>query len=156
LIGLAILPHAALFGHSTACARTLKEYLPDYEVTLPDEFVEVPRLRAANPSVSHYLVKGQPAVGEPLYALAIRKLGGVIGREPLEKKHLPPELANATITSATWQGFEVTVVESLQQQPGVNVLTLSAQIPLKREAIQVMLAGDPSREAEYAPTCRWF
>lgn len=145
---------ATLTGFIVATSATelfaikIREHLPDYDLELPPEFVEISEIDPTNLGFSHYCRKGIPAEGEVNYVFAIKKLGGVIGREPLKKEHLPAELTNAQISTANWQGFEVSVIESTQEQGGASMLVLAAQIPLKTEAIQVMLAGDSRREAE--------
>lgn len=143
-----------IFVWSTGAGRALGKSIDDealgFRLTLPEGFTESRALSAivARPEFVYAFVKGEAADDEVVYMLILQKMGGVIGREELLPEHLPAEFNDPQILTLKWQGFDISCIEAVQEEGQFNVVRYAAQIPLKREAIQVILVGPVDRKAE--------
>lgn len=134
----------------TALAQQVSHPTLGYSFTVPPGFVEAPEISATNPKFSHAFRKPLPA--DPLgVMLIIERLGGRIGGERLKQSHLPPGL-NATVQVMKWQGVDIDVVEFTESSALGPYFNINAQIPLKREAIQLKIAAKAAHSPEVRAT----
>jgi hypothetical protein len=124
-----------------------------FTLNLPDGFVARPDLVGKTPDIVYAFQHGDAAEGELPVLLFVEKLGGVIGRERLDKAHMPPGF-NGDLFVTQWQGFDVDGLKVFEDVNGVKAITYNVQIPLKRQAVQIKLFGRADREAELQPLLR--
>jgi len=147
VIQLLVLVLSVLFVAPLGASRgeTIKDEKLRFTLELPAMFVPRPDLVGATPDVIHAFQIATEKEGEPPVLLVIERLGGVISREPFSKERIPLGL-DAQIFVATWQGFELDAVAAVEDVQGTIGTTLSVQIPLRPQAIQVKLFGPAGRE----------
>src|SRR2546422_7604885 len=63
---------------------------------------------------------------------------GVLPREAMRQEDVP---ANTQVVSFKWKGFDVGGLKTLTTQAGQPVFVLVAQVPLRKEAVQLSVAG---------------
>jgi len=146
VIGIAIAA-AGLLGATAARAEVIRDAKLGFTLTLPPGFVDFPAGRTQPGTVYSY-IKGDP--GSDDYAIvAIIPMGGTIGREPLTSAGLPhADGVQFSLGRDKWKSFDVDVMVGVARQENVSILVRIAQVPLKREAIQVAVTGPEARRAE--------
>jgi len=125
---------------SSVQAETISD--PDLEFTLElsEEFQQRPDLVNASPDIAHAFEFGAATEDEIAVILLIQKMGGTIRQKRTEMKHMPEGFQGKLFTTE-WHGFQVNAFEVPETVNGVKTITYNVQIPLKDEAIQVMLFG---------------
>lgn len=126
-------------------ADTVTDVVLGFSLTLPDEFVPRPDLVDATPAIAHAFQFGAPADNEPATLLLIEKLGGVLDRKRLDKQDMPLGFKGEVFV-IDWQEIEIDGFEVPDTANGVDTITYNVQIPLKGEAIQVVMYGPASRQ----------
>lgn len=117
-----------------------------YTFTLPPGFIEAPEILATNPKFTHAFHKPMP--GDELgVMLIVERMGGTIGAGRIKQSDLPRGM-NAILLVLKWQGVEIDVVEFTESSAVGPYFNVNAQIPLKREAIQVKAGGKPAYSVE--------
>jgi hypothetical protein len=82
-------------------------------------------------------------------------MGGTIGREALQHKDLPKiEGVKFDLRREKWKTFDIDVMVGTARQEGIGVYVAVAQVPLKKEAIQVVVAGPEARREVVLATLR--
>ena len=76
--------------------------------------------------------------------LCVQRLHGVLPREAMRQGDLP---ATTQLVTFKWKGFAVQGLHTLASQNGERVFVLAAQVPLRREAVQVFFGGPVDQEA---------
>src|SRR5258705_10325525 len=61
-----------------------------------------------------------------------------LGRERLKSSDLP---ASSRLLTVKWQGLDIDAIRTDTSQAGAPLTVYTAQVPLRREAIQVVVAG---------------
>ncbi len=138
---------AHLFLTSVAVAGAVSNSDPPFAITVPDGFV---RRDDLNRSVQ-ILTFLRPGITQNQIGtiIAIDRLGGTIGREPLDAQQLEKVgVKGATVEEVPWRTFDVSMARQTQNIQGRPATMLFAQIPLKPEAIQVKVITDSSDETE--------
>jgi hypothetical protein len=111
---------------------------------------------------SRFLRKTELETGKILYAfsrpptldgengilITIERLGGTIGREPIDFDRLKERHPTATLLSLTWNEFPISAIRIPEVIDGVRTVTYNVQIPLIPEAIQIKISGAESNERE--------
>jgi hypothetical protein len=127
-----------------------------FTFTLPDGF-ENPAGAAAGASSGMAFKRGQPAVGS-FAILEIVPMAGTIGpgklNRPMVEESARASLraANATATdfdyrTARWKTFDLELVVAHVAKGNQRLVTLTTQVPLARQAVQVNLLGPAADEA---------
>lgn len=119
-----------------------------YQFTVPEGFVAFPEGLASNPDLVECWAEGEPASQQGAVILCVQRLHGVIGREPMKPDELP---VGARLTTLRWHEFELQGVQAQVERDEGPAFTLVAQVPLKPEAVQLLLAG-PADQAERGDT----
>lgn len=78
----------------------------------------------------------------------VQRMGGVIGRGPIDRKTKAADGGDLQFSTAKWKEFEIEVVRMQEKLEGVPCISLKANVPLKPEAILLIVFGETSREAE--------
>ncbi|MBZ0136918.1 MAG: hypothetical protein K8I27_11150 [Planctomycetes bacterium] len=144
LLSVLLLTAAVLSG------QDINDMKYGFTARVPAGFNRMPPGRAKiSASTIHAFYVGDLDDAEPDMVIGIEHLGGTIGRERLDTAGIPkPSGAHITAETAVWKDFEVDVLVTYMTANGHEVFTMTAQIPLKREAIQVTIAAPRAREAE--------
>jgi len=121
-----------------------------FSFTLPDGYAENPASTRA-PKLNLMFSKGEP--GTPLGTiLQIASMGGTIGRGKLDPAIVEKSARDAVRGSGvaltkfeyrktTWKSFALDLLMTHAQREGHTILSLSTQVPLAKEAIQITVAG---------------
>lgn len=130
----------------TALAAELNDPTLRFSLTIPDGFAPDAAITRFNPDFSHGFRRPAPDGGPIDTIIIIERMRGVIGRERLDRSKLPAGFRGRVLT-ARWHGFDVDAIEILENEGGVDTLTINTQVPLKPEAVQVRVVG-PAGDAE--------
>jgi hypothetical protein len=136
---------------ASLAAQDINDTRYSFTARMPAGFQAWPssrRMPSASTIYCYYL--GDLNDDQPEVVIGIEHLGGVIGREKLDGKSIPPGLptTNVSMETETWKEFEINVFSMQMNTNGYLVHGYSAQVPLKKEAIQINIAGLESRRAE--------
>ncbi len=127
--------------------ETITDEQRGFTFEVPEGFQPYPELVSSDNDIVHAFLKGDPTDDQPDLVVVIEMLGGTIGREPMAEEHFPDGF-QGRIVRKRWQGFVVDGFEIAQTQNGLDMHTVVVQIPIKREAIQIVGAGVVERTAE--------
>src|SRR5262245_19745236 len=123
----------------TARAEVIRDEKLNFTLTLPDGFKDFPEGKEQQ-GLAHSFLQGTPGT-EDFTIVGIKPMGGVIGREALEKKDLPHfEGVTFDLRREKWKSFDIDVMTGTARQEGLGVFVTVAQVPLKKEAIQLTVA----------------
>ncbi len=75
--------------------------------------------------------------------LCVQRMHGVLGQQHLKAADLP---RGTRLSTLKWKGFDVDVIRTDTVESGSAIVVYAAQVPLRPEAIQLVLAG-PSAQA---------
>jgi len=75
--------------------------------------------------------------------LCVQRMRGTLGQEHLRAADLP---RGARLSTLKWKGFDIDVIRTDTVESGSPVVIYAVQVPLRPEAIQLVLAG-PSKQA---------
>jgi hypothetical protein len=149
---LAVVVALGLLSAATARAEVIRDEALGFTMTVPDGFADYPPGREQQGTPYAY-VKGEPGTTD-FTIIGIKPMGGTIGREPMPPSELPQaDGIKFDLRREKWKSFDIEVLVGVaQQEPGVAVLV--AQVPLKRQAIQVAVTAPLARQAELLPLLR--
>jgi hypothetical protein len=99
------------------------------------------------PNILYAYVREKSAESPSDMYLFVEDLKGIIPQTPLDPKGFPPGFKGKLFTMP-WQGLKVDTISVPEVVENVNVLTLNAQIPLRKRAIQIRLFGHADNETE--------
>lgn len=115
----------------------------NYRITVPPGFIEFSEARATNPDiVDCWAERPSPAV-PPLLVMCVVRMRGVLPREAIKREEVP---AGSQLVSYPWREFQIQGLRTEDAQNGDSVVALVAQVPLRREAIQLTFAGSVGQE----------
>lgn len=109
-----------------------------YRFTVPDGFVEFPEGRASNPDLVQCWAEEASGSTPLSLVLCVQRLHGVLGRDDVRPDEIP---VGAHVTPFHWGEFEIQGVRALTERDEGPAFSLVAPIPLKPEAIQLLIAG---------------
>lgn len=116
-----------------------------FKLTLPDGFDNFPQGQS-RPNAIYSFARYAPD-GSPTIIIGIERMHGVIGKESLPeeglekvRRMLPPG-AIVRKYQDEWKAFQVYGMETIVTQGGVTMAQKILQIPLRREAIQIIVLG---------------
>lgn len=138
-------------------AGMLKDEELNFSVYIPDSFNEYSEGKI-NPNILYSFMKTD-INGEPELMINIERLGGTIGREPLRKdveliKDILPEGSTVDIYETTWREFTIQGMVSNAMINGMPVYTNAVQLPLKGEAVQIIVGGPQAAQAAIDATSK--
>ncbi|HET9003597.1 MAG TPA: hypothetical protein VFN39_06305 [Gemmatimonadaceae bacterium] len=119
-----------------------------YQFTVPEGFSAFPEGAAGNPDIVECWAEDEPVSQQGGLVLCVQRLRGVIGREPIRPDEMP---VGAQLTTMKWHDFELYGVRAQVERDEGPSFTLVAQVPLKPEAVQLLLAG-PADQVERGDT----
>jgi hypothetical protein len=108
-----------------------------YAFPLPEGFVAFPEART-QPDIVDCWTEAMPASPNGALVMCVHRLRGVLPREAMRAQDLPP---STRLVAFTWKGFEIQGLRTDTVQAGGRVTVLVAQLPLKPEAVQLVVAG---------------
>jgi hypothetical protein len=145
----------SLAAPPVAAATTVSDPHRGFSFVLPDGFAENPG-STRTPKLN--LVFGRGELGTPGgNVLQVASMGGTIGHGKLDPALVEKAardsvrgtgvaLTKFEYRKTTWKGFALDLLVTHAQREGQAILTLSTQVPIAKEAIQITLAG-PAGEA---------
>ncbi len=128
-------------------AETVKDATHRFTLKVPEGFVPSPQIVASSKDILYAFALGDPMDDVMDIYIIIEKMKGLIGRERLKAKDMPPDFKGRLFTTR-WQGFEVDAFEVPERLGEINTTTYNVQIPLKPVAIQVKLISLAERKPE--------
>lgn len=131
---------------SVASAARVEDPDLGFTLDIPEGFEPDPAILGADRDFVHAFAKDDPAGGFSTI-IVIERMRGTIGRERLDPAKLPPGFKGKLFT-AKWNGFDVEATEVPEELNGVPTINYNAQVPLKREAIQLRVVGPQSKVKE--------
>jgi hypothetical protein len=115
---------------------------PGYVMSVPDGFVAIPADAAG----------GRDVVGcwsgEEL-VLCVQRMHATLGREHLKAADLPPA---SQLLTLRWNGLDIDAIRTDTAQAGTPITVYTAQVPLRKEAIQLVVAAPRARATEALAT----
>jgi hypothetical protein len=149
-VWLAIVP-------ATAFAQKITDGELGMSLTIPAKFREFPEAKQQMPSIRRAWITGQPGT-EDFAIVGYQLMGGVIGRERLTVASMPPGSFPPGVTpelrTEKWKEFDVDVIAVRAKQGDFEIVALTAQVPLKPQALQVLVTGPAAHEKELAALFR--
>ena len=117
-----------------------------YRFTLPDGFVAFPDGRVQRDVVDCWS-ELMPYSQNGALVLCVQRMRGTLARGRMRREDVP---ASAQLKTYKWKGFDIDGFRTDTAQGGTPVVILAVQVPLRGEAIQVILAGplDQGQRAE--------
>lgn len=118
-----------------------------FSVPIPAGCMRNAEIERSSPKIICAFVEPNPDGGIFRRLFAIERMNGTIGREKLDPRDLPKG-SETSIFTEKWRSYEVEAFRIVETAGETQLLTFNAQIPLKRRAIQLKLAGSLSDESE--------
>ena len=132
---------------ATARAEVIRDDKLNFTLTLPEGFRDFPEGKEQQ-ALTYSFIQGTPGT-QDFTIVGIKPMGGIIGREALEKKDLPHfEGVKFDLRREKWKSFDIDVMVGTARQEDLAVFVAVAQVPLKKEAIQIMTAGPEAHKAD--------
>jgi len=114
-----------------------------YSLTLPQGFTDFPEARAQKDVVDAW-TEATPVSTNGAMVLLVARMHGALPHEAMRQEDAP---ANTQVVSFKWKGFDVSGLKTQASQEGKPVFVLLAQVPLRREAVQLSVAGPADQAA---------
>ena len=115
-----------------------------YRFALPSGFTAFPEARSQKDMVDCWS-EATPVSTHGAMILCVQRMHGVLPREAMRQQELP---ATTQLVSFKWKEFDLQGLRSLvSPQGGEQAFVLVAQVPLRREAVQLFLSGPVDQEA---------
>jgi len=128
---------------ATAAQSQVRNAELGYSLTLPDGFTDFPEARSQKDVVDSWS-EATPVSANGALVLLVVRMHGALPREAMRQEDIP---ANTQVVSFKWKGFDVSGLKTLTTQAGLPVFVLVAQVPLRREAVQLSVAGPADQKA---------
>ena len=131
--------HAVLLALQAASNAEL-----GYVMSLPEGFVAIPAEFAggrAGDVVGCWAREGS--------VLCVQRMHATLGREHLKASDLP---AKSQLMTVRWNGLDIDAIRTDTSQGGTAITVYTAQVPLRKEAIQLVAAGPSGRATEALAT----
>src|SRR3989440_11547806 len=130
-----------LLASASAVQSQVRNAELGYSLALPEGFTEFPEARGQK-DVVYAWSETAPASANGALVLLVARMHGVLPREAMRQEDVP---ANTQLVSFKWKGFDVGGLKTLTTQAGQPVFVLVAQVPLRKEAVQLSVAGPAGR-----------
>ena len=121
-----------------------------YVMSLPEGFVSIPAEFAGGRDVVACWAGGgdsQPSQGALI--LCVQRMHATLGREHLKSSDLP---AKSQLIPVRWNGLDIDAIRTDTASGDAPITVYTAQVPLRKEAIQVVVAGPSARATESLAT----
>jgi hypothetical protein len=136
---VALLLGSVAIGRSQVPARNAEL---GYTVAPLEGFREFPEGRRQKDVVDSWIETTPASAHGPVIVL-VQRMHGVLPRERVRQEDLP---ATARLVIFKWKGFDIDGLSVLTAKDGVRVFVLASQVPLRREAVQVVVSGPEDQE----------
>jgi hypothetical protein len=114
-----------------------------YTLTLPAGFQEYPEGRSQKAVVDCW-TETTPVSAHGGIILFVQRMHGVLPRERMRQEDLP---ATTHLVTLKWKGFDIDGLSTRTSKDNVPVFVLASQVPLRREAVQLVVSGPADQEA---------
>jgi hypothetical protein len=114
-----------------------------YVMSLPAGFVAIPTELSGHRDVVGCWT------GEGSFVLCVQRMHATLGRDHLKSSDLP---AKSQLLTVRWNGLDIDAIRTDTSQAGTPITVYTAQVPLRKEAIQVVVAGPSARATETLAT----
>jgi len=120
-----------------------------YVMSLPGGFVSIPaEFAGGRDVVACWAGEGsQPSQGA--LVLCVQRMHATLGRDHLKSSDLPPR---SQLITLRWNGLDIDAIRTDTASAGAPITVYTAQVPLRKEAIQVVVAGPSARATESLAT----
>jgi hypothetical protein len=118
-----------------------------YVMSLPEGFVAIPAEFAggrAGDVVGCWAGEGSQS-NQGAFVLCVQRMHATLGREHLKSSDLP---AQSQLMTVRWNGLDIDAIRTDTSQGGTAITIYTAQVPLRKEAIQLVAAGPSGRATE--------
>ena len=126
---------------STVAAQVRNAEL-GYSFTLPEGFTDFPEARTQKDVVGSWS-EDTPVSANGALVLIVGRMRGTLPREVMRQEDIP---ATTQVMSFKWKGFDINGLRTLASQQGKRVFVLIAQVPLRKEAVQLSVGGPADQE----------
>lgn len=149
----------ALAGSALAApGATVSDPEHGFTLVVPEGYVDYPEGKP--PNMLYAFARGNPDDAS-FGILQLQALGGTIGREPLIRstveraardsvKNAGIEIEGFDYRKIAWKGFELELVVTKIHGGDKHLVTLSTQVPLAKQALQIGMSGPAADEARLA------
>jgi len=114
-----------------------------YSLTLPEGFTDFPEARTQKDVVDAWS-EATPASANGAVVILVARMHGTLPREAMRQEDVP---ANTQVVGFKWKAFDISGLKTLTTQQGKPVFVLVAQMPLRKEAVQLTVAGPADQAA---------
>jgi hypothetical protein len=128
---------------ATTAESQVKNTELGYSLTLPDGFTDFPEARSQKDVVNSWS-EATPVSANGAVVLLVVRMHGTLPREAMRQEDAP---ANTQVVTFKWKAFDVSGLKTLTSQAGKPVFVLAVQVPLRREAVQLSVAGPADQAA---------
>jgi len=126
---------------STVAAQVRNAEL-GYSFTLPEGFTDFSEARTQKDVVGSWS-EDTPVSANGALVLIVGRMRGTLPREVMRQEDIP---ATTQVVSFKWKGFDINGLRTLASQQGKRVFVLIAQVPLRKEAVQLSVGGPADQE----------
>jgi hypothetical protein len=112
-----------------------------YTLALPAGFREYPEGRSQKDVVDSWIEA--PVSGHGAVIVFVQRMHGVLPRERVRQEDLPE---TAQLVTFKWKGFDIDGLSVVTAKGDVRVFVLASQVPLRREAVQLVVSGPVDQE----------
>ena len=140
----------ALNSSPLVAGETVSNRQLGFRLTVPDGFVQDPEMVQGKVVCAF---QRAPTANQKMGTfILVTRLDGVLGREKLDPKEITASFPHATIVTEKWGEFDI---EVFRVPEAFDLLTFTAQVPLKPEAVQISVTGEAARENELRSELRY-
>jgi len=122
-----------------------------YVMSLPEGFVSIPVEFAGGRGgdvIGCWAGEGSQS-SQGAFVLCVQRMHATLGRQHLKASDLPPR---SQLMTVRWNGLDIDAIRTDTAQATTPITVYTAQVPLRKEAIQVVLAGPTARATESLAT----
>src|SRR2546425_5070627 len=122
-----------------------------YVMSLPEGFVAIPVEFAGGRGgdvVACWAGEGSQS-SQGTFVLCVQRIHATLGREHLKSSDLPRK---SQLLTVRWNGLDIDAIRTDTASAGTPLTVYTAQVPLRKEAIQVVVAGPSARATESLAT----
>jgi hypothetical protein len=121
--------------------RTVSDNELNFSLTVPDRYIQL----ASSGDTVYSFATSDPAAGVPEAVIAVQRMHGVIGPEPLDLA--ATGISDAHFLNEKWKTFDIDGFAGHLTKNGIQFAARAVQIPLQREAVQIIVVVPIEREA---------
>src|SRR5882672_2767059 len=120
-----------------------------YVMRLPDGFIAIPAEFAGGHDVVGCWAGEGSQSSQGTLVVCVQRMHATLGREHLKSSDLP---GKSRLLTVRWNGLDIDAIRTDTSQAGAPITVYTAQVPLRKEAIQVVVAGPSARATESLAT----